>query len=138
MPVILFVHLTWTTYLRYLRKPMIGSSEARFLGRFLPAEAQRHGGQIIAMGMVSDHGHLILRLPAKWDLPRVVQGLKGASARLATQDQAISGRSLRWARGYHAQSVGPRQLSSAVEYVKRQAQRHPERAIPGDPALSVG
>jgi len=135
MPVILFVHLTWTTY---LRKPMIGPGEARFLGRFLPAEAQRHGAQVIAMGMVSDHVHLILRLPATWDLPRLVQGLKGASARLATQDQAISGRSLRWARGYHAQSVGPRQLSFAVEYVKRQAQRHPERAIPGDPVVSVG
>ena len=40
MPTILFVHLTWATF---RRMPMVGPSEARFLGRFLPAEAQRQG-----------------------------------------------------------------------------------------------
>jgi len=58
MPVTLFVHLSWTTY---RRMPMIGASEARFFGRFLPAEARRHRADIIAFGLVCDHVHLLLR-----------------------------------------------------------------------------
>lgn len=127
MPIILFVHLSWTTF---RRMPMVGPTEARFLGRFLPAEARRHGATTIALGMVCDHVHLILRLPGRLDLPRLVQGLKGASARLANQDERISRTGLRWAHGYHLVSVSPRNLRPAVEYVRGQSGRHPDRAIP--------
>ena len=126
MPAILFVHLTWTTF---QRMPMIGPTEAHFLGRFLPAEAQRHGASVIALGMVCDHLHLVLRVPGRFDLPRLVQGLKGASARLANQDQGISLTGLRWAHGYHVMSISPRNLATAVQYVRSQRDRHPDRAI---------
>jgi REP element-mobilizing transposase RayT len=134
MPIILFIHLTWATF---RRMPMIGPTEARFLRRFLPSEAQRHGAAIIAMGMVCDHVHLVLRLPGRFDLPRLVQGLKGASARLANQDNRISLAGLRWAHGYHLISVSPRNLRVAVQYVRRQAQRHPDRAIEMGPRRGV-
>lgn len=126
MPVLLFVHLTWTTY---RRMPMIGASEAAFLSRFLPAEAQRHHATVIALGLVQDHVHLVLRLPSHFDIPRLVQGLKGASAHLANEKAEISKTGLRWAHGYVATSVGRRQLSLVVEYVKQQARKHPDRAI---------
>jgi len=132
MPVVLFVHLTWTTF---RRMPMIGATEARFLGRFLPAEARRHRTTIIAVGLVRDHVHVLLRLPGRFDLPRLVQGLKGASARLANADQRISRGGLRWANGYHVRSVSPRNLPAAVDYVHRQGDRHPDRAIQSIPGL---
>jgi REP element-mobilizing transposase RayT len=128
MPTILFVHLSWTTV---RRMPMVGLSEARFLGRFLPAEAKRLGAAVIATGMVCDHVHLVLRIPGRIDMPRLVQGLKGASARLANKDQTISLTGLRWAHGYHLVSVSPRNLQAAVAYVKGQSGRHPDRAIGG-------
>lgn len=127
MPIAIFIHLTWTTY---RRMPMITPSVASFLARFLPAESQRHGAQMVALGVVSDHVHLLIRPGGTFDLPRLVQGLKGASARLANQDQEISRIGLRWAAGYHAKSVSPGTLPRAVEYVKQQARHHPERAIP--------
>jgi REP element-mobilizing transposase RayT len=73
MPVVLIVHVTWTTYRRF---PMIGGSEAAFLRRFLPAGAIRLGARVLALGLVQDHAHLILRLPARYDLPRLVQELR--------------------------------------------------------------
>jgi len=133
MPTALFVHLTWTTF---RRMSMIGATEALFLGRFLPAEAQRHRAAIMALGLVCDHVHLVLRVPGRFDLPRLVQGLKGASARLANADQSISRTGLRWATGYHVHSVSPRNLPAAVDYVRRQSDRHPDRAIPGAPAAA--
>jgi REP element-mobilizing transposase RayT len=108
---------------------MIRATEARFLDRFLPAEAQRHGAVMIGLGMVCDHVHMVLRLPGRIDLPRLVQGLKGGSARLTNQDPKISRTGLRWAAGYSAFSISPRNLKAAVEYVKRQYARHPDRAI---------
>ena len=114
---------------------MIGGSEAAFLRRFLPAEAMRLGTRVLALGLVQDHAHLILRLPPRYDLPRLVQGLKGASARLANRDSSISRTGLRWAEGYHAKSVSPRQLRVAIEYVRNQSTRHPDRAIPGVPSV---
>lgn len=133
MPVAIFVHLTWTTH---RRMPMIGPTEARFLDRFLPAEARRHGTAIIALGLVCDHVHLLLRLPGRFDLPRLVQGLKGASARQANLDQRISRAGLRWASGYHVRSVSPGNLPAAVGYVRRQADRHPDRPILPAPGSS--
>jgi REP element-mobilizing transposase RayT len=126
MPVRLFVLVTWTTY---RRMPMIAVTEAAFLRRFLPAEAQRHGGLVVALGMVQDIVHLVLRLPATFSLPRLVQGLKGASARLVNRDVALSRTGLRWATGYDARSVGIQQLSDVIAYVKQQAKRHPDLRI---------
>jgi REP element-mobilizing transposase RayT len=105
---------------------MIGSREARVLGRFLPAEALRHGCDTIALGIVADHVHIVLRLPSRLDLPRLVQGLKGASSRLVNLD-SVAG--LRWAKGYEANTVSPSGLNNLVLYVKSQSRRHPGRAI---------
>ena len=123
MPAQLFVHLVWTTF---ERRPMIGTSEARFLERFLPGEAERHGCHTIAVGIVCDHVHLVLRLPSRFDLPRLTQGLKGASARLASLD-SLTG--LRWAKGYEAKTVSPGSLERVLEYVRGQAEHHADRAI---------
>jgi REP element-mobilizing transposase RayT len=127
MPVVLFAHLTWKTF---RNMPMLGRSEARFLERFLPAEVQWHGAVTLALGMVSDHVHIVVRLPARFDLPRMVQGLKGASARLINKEQRLSTTGVRWATGYSAYSVSRGDLKAAIQYAHDQPSRHPDRAIP--------
>ncbi|MFQ5426989.1 MAG: IS200/IS605 family transposase [Gaiellales bacterium] len=123
MGVSVFLHLTWTTI---DRRPLVGEDEARFLKRFLPAEAQRHGAQVIALGIVSDHVHVLLRPPPHFDIPRLVQGLKGASARVANRD-GVGRAGLRWSRGYDARSVSPQHISAVATYVRNQVRRHPDR-----------
>jgi putative transposase len=124
----IYLHLTWTTL---ERAPLITEPARVFLGRFLRQEAGRHGVCPLAVGMVKDHVHMILELPPVFDLPRLTQGLKGGSARLANRDGHSGERTLRWAQGYDARTVGVGQLASAVRYVEEQALRHPERAIVG-------
>ena len=133
MPVRLYAHLSWTTFGRL---PLIDSTTADFLRTFLPAQSQRHGSRVLALGIVRDHVHLILELPPAFDVPRLVQGLKGASARIANRDGIARHESLRWAQGYDFRSVGPRQLRAAVEYVRGQALHHPDRALPEAHATS--
>ena len=80
--------------------------------------------------MVNDHVHMIVELPPAYDLPKLLQGLKGASARIANRDGHADRRPLQWTPGYDARSVSVGQLAAAIHYVGSQASRHPDRAIP--------
>ena len=126
MPVRLYAHLTWTTLRRL---PLLNPEVASFLHRFLRIEAKRHGVHVLETGIVANHVHAIIQLPAVVDIPRLVQGFKGASARIANRDGLMPRAHLRWADGYDLRSVGIRQLPSAVRYVRTQADRHPGLAI---------
>jgi len=121
MPVRIYAHLSWTTWARL---PLIDEVVAEFLLRFLLAEAKRHGARVVEIGVVSDHIHLLLELPAAYDVPRLVQRLKGASARLANRDGVSRNKSLRWEAGYDLRSVGLRQLPQVAAYVRDQEIKH--------------
>ena len=126
MPVRLYAHLTWTTL---QRQSLISPGVAEFLRRFLPREAQRHGARLLAAGFVADHVHVVVQLSAINNIPRLVQGLKGASARLVNREGLMPRARLRWAEGYDLRSVGVRQLGTVINYVSNRASRHPERAV---------
>ncbi len=127
----LYAHLTWTTL---QRQPLISPEVAEFLRRFLPREAARHGARLLELGIVADHVHVVLELSPILNLPRLLQGLKGASARLANRDGLTSRAPLRWAEGYDLRSVGARQLSTVIAYVRNQARRHPALAVAQRPS----
>ena len=134
MPVRLFVMLTWTTDGRL---PMIRPAVAEFLRRFIPVEASRHGARLIELGIVPDHVHAVLQLPPQFDIPRLVQGLKGASARIANRDGYVTGEPLRWAAGYHLGSVSVRDLDRAIHYVRGQSERHAVKRPPAVPCAAA-
>jgi REP element-mobilizing transposase RayT len=99
------------------------------LDRFLRVEAGRHGARVLETGIVRDHVHVALELSPTFDVPRLMQGLKGASARIANRDGIATRQSLRWAQGYDLRSIGPRQLRGVIAYIQSQADRHPGQAL---------
>lgn len=121
MPFHLYAHLSWTTWGRL---PLIDQQVAGFLAPFLLAEAKRHSTPVVEIGIVPDHVHMLLELPPAYDVPRLVQGLKGASARLANRDGHSARKSLRWEPGYDLRSVGLRQLPNVTAYVRDQELKH--------------
>ena len=126
MPVQIYGLLTWTTLRRL---PLLHPRVAEFLRRLLPKIARRHDARIVEIGIVRNHVHLIVELSPRPDLPRLVQGLKGASARIANRDGYMPRARLQWAAGYDFRSVGVRDLQRAIAYVRDQDRRHPELAI---------
>lgn len=82
---------------------------------------------------MADHVHVVLRLAAVNNIPRMVQGFKGASARVVNREGLTPRAPLRWAEGYDLRSVGVRQLRTVIEYVANQANRHPNLAVPPRP-----
>lgn len=121
MPVRIYAHLSWTCWARL---PLIDQPVAEFLAPFLLGEAKRHGARVIEIGVVPNHVHLLLELPPAYDVPRLVQGLKGASARLANRDGHSRNKSLRWDSGYDLRSVGMKQLAQVANYVRLQELKH--------------
>src|SRR5258706_13285681 len=117
MPVRIYAHLSWTTF---ARAPLINERVGEFLSRFLIEEATRHGARAIELGVVRDHVHMLLELPAAFDVPRMVQGLKGASARLANRDGYAGHSGLQWAQGYDLRSVGVEKMGRDADYVQEQ------------------
>lgn len=131
MPVRLYAMLTWTTLRRL---PLINPGVATFLCRALPTIGQRYNVRVIAVGVVRNHVHVILQLPSRVDIPRLVQGLKGGTARIANRDGLMPRAPLRWADGYDLRSIGVRDLKRAIAYVRAQAERHPELAVGESPS----
>ena len=135
MPVRLYALLTWTTLRRL---PLIHAGAAGFLQRLLPKIARRHATRILGIGIVRNHVHLVLELPPHVEIPRLVQGLKGASARIANRDGVMPRAKLQWAPGYDLRSLGIRDVRRAITYVRSQDQRHPDMAVGNSRAESPG
>lgn len=92
--------------------------------------------RVLELGIVRDHVHLLLELPPVYDAPKLVQALKGASARIANRDGHTGRGTLRWDKGYDFRSVGVRQLAAVTAYVRDQELKHgpPEPSRPTSPS----
>ena len=128
----LYYHFVWTTR---DRAPSIEAATAHFLARYLAGVADRLGAEVLEAGIVSTHVHLLVRVPQTISLPVLVQGFKGGSAAVANREIRTSRKGkLRWANGYSASSVSEAALERVRQYVRKQAQHHPDEAIRGWPA----
>lgn len=119
-------HLTWSTF---RRQPMIDAATCAFLEQYFRKIAIRERAIIVALGLLRTHVHLLVRTGPRFDLPRLVQLLKGGSSYAASR-QPGNVLGLRWNREYSVSSVSPRLVGKAVEYIQDQDRRHPGEAIP--------
>jgi len=125
----LYCHIVWRT--RGNAK-LLDARLARFLGRFFRAVARQERARVLEVGLVADHVHVLVRLHPEARISRLLQRFKGGSAFLARKEHhAAAGLDLRWSKGYTIESVSPRGLVGARSYVRRQPERHPDRAIVG-------
>lgn len=125
----LYYHITWTTL---YRQPLINARCADFLCRFLRPIAIEERSRILLIGVVSTHIHVLITTHPATVIPRLVQMLKGKSARSATGlGYADPERPLRWAAGYNLNTLGYSQLEIVRNYLRNQPQHHPTEAIAG-------
>jgi putative transposase len=106
---------------------MLGAKAAEILSGMLGRIAGEERTELLALGIVSTHVHLLLRFRPTTELPRLLQRLKGSSAALLRRDHGIR---IRWAEGYNIETLSSRALGTVAAYVERQAQHHPDEAIP--------
>ena len=108
---------------------MIDAPTRAFLDEFFRKIAIQERATIVSLSFLRTHVHLLVRTAPRYDLPRLVQLLKGGSSYAASR-QPSNVLGLRWNREYSATSVSPKILRQAVAYIESQGSRHPSEAIP--------
>ena len=125
----IYFHLTWSTF---RRQPMIDAATHTFLDQYFRRILIRERITLVAVAFLRTHVHLLLHAEPRYDLPRLVQLLKGGSSYAASR-QPGNRLGLRWNREYSVTSVSPRLLNAAMKYIQDQDRRHPAEAVRAAP-----
>jgi putative transposase len=115
-----FVHLIWTTWDRL---PLLTDEITPSLYRAIGAKCEELHAQVVGIGGVEDHVHLLVRLPATITVADLMKHIKGATSHLVNY-RLPNGGSFRWQGVYAAFSVDPQRLQRLIDYIANQRQHH--------------
>ena len=107
------------------RRPMISPGLGDGLQRLFERMIRQHGGVVVGSGGISDHVHLLVRLPPTAVVSEIVRVLKAESSLWAARNRASD---LVWGEGYGAFSVGKAQAPEVLELLQRQESHHRRRS----------
>ena len=116
----IYLHLVWTTQKRdflittELRKPLYA---------FLEMQARHLGCQVLAIGGMPDHVHVVVRIPTTVCAAQLLKQIKGSSSAYIND---LTGRSpyFRWQEGAGTFSLCPPFLGRVIRYVENQERHH--------------
>ncbi len=117
-----YVHFVWATW---DRQPLILPDKEARLYDSIRARCRDMQAHLHAIGGVSDHIHLLIRLPATLSLAQVAKDIKGASSHFATY--TLSWSDFRWQGAYSAFGVGKDSLEIVCRYIENQKQHHAQQ-----------
>jgi putative transposase len=118
----LYVHLVWSTW---KRAPLITPQLQQRVYAAIQHQASELGVDVIAIGGIEDHVHVLARFPATIALSNLVQRLKGASSHFVTH-VLRSPDAFKWQGGYGAFTLTKRAVPHVREYVLNQERHHRE------------
>ena len=114
-----FLHIVWGTW---NRAPFLTPTVREQVYLCIRRECANLKSEIIALGGIEDHVHVLLRLPATISIADLVKQMKGSSSHLT--NHRILPRGFKWQGGYSASSISPRYVHRVRDYVLRQEEHH--------------
>jgi len=95
---------------------------------YLAAVCRDLGAQLVRVGGVADHVHIVTTLPRTLSQAQMIERIKKVSSKwIKTLDARYRG--FFWQRGYGAFSVSPSQLNAVFQYVDAQQEHHRTRSF---------
>ena len=86
------------------------------------------GGELVRVGGVADHVHIVTTLPRTLSQAQLIEQVKKASSKwIKPLDPRY--RCFFWQRGYGAFSVSPSQLDGVLAYIDTQQEHHRTRTF---------
>ena len=116
----LFVHLVWGTWDRL---PMLTEELKTPVYRAIGAKCTELRAELVAVGGMEDHVHLLVQLPSTLCVADLVKHVKGASAHLVTH-QLAPAQPFKWQGAYAAFTVCPHHVTRVRDYIARQREHH--------------
>jgi REP element-mobilizing transposase RayT len=118
--VVLFTHFVWGTWDRL---PLLVDETRRRVYRSIQATCVELSAEVLALGGVEDHIHLLVRLPATLAPAELAKQVKGVSSHLATHEVAPD-HFFKWQGSYAAFSVGRGELDRLCAYIAHREEYH--------------
>jgi putative transposase len=116
----LVVHCIWTTE---DRRPLITTDIEPAIYATIKAEVVKAGCDLLALGGVADHVHLLVNLPSTLSIAKLMNQVKGVSSSVA-RSQLGPSRFFTWASHYAAFSINPDHAPKVIAYIERQKEHH--------------
>jgi putative transposase len=116
------VHLVFSTKGRL--KTISKDMQSR-LWRYIAAICKNNAMTTFAVGGMSDHVHILFRLPPMLSLVRAVTLIKSNSSKWMKETR----KSFAWQEGYGAFSVSSSNLSAVIRYIDRQESHHNKKSF---------
>ena len=116
----LYVHIIWTTW---PRSPLITPEWEGEVYACISDKCRELQCELLAIGGIEDHVHLLVRLNATVSIAQLVKNLKGTSSHLMTHRVAPDS-DFKWQRGYGAISVSVSHVRRVSTYIQNQKQHH--------------
>ncbi|HSU14125.1 IS200/IS605 family transposase [Longimicrobium sp.] len=117
-----YLHVVWSTW---RRQPFISPELQQRVFGALAHQCMSLDADVIAIGGMPDHVHVLARMPTTISISEFVRRLKGASSHLVTH-VLRSPEPFKWQGGYGAFSVSKRHVPVVRDYVQNQEQHHRE------------
>jgi REP element-mobilizing transposase RayT len=121
----LYLHLVWATWDRY---PYLSPELQRRVYECIQAECVAVDVDVLAIGGVEDHVHLLVRIPATVSVADLAKRVKGASTHMVNHDVRPPFY-FKWQGGYGAFTVSKRHVPMICDYVLRQAEHHRDSRV---------
>ena len=116
----IYYHFVWATKKRL---PLITSDIKDSLYLFMRSVIEKHGFEVIAMGGVHDHVHVLVKRKEDGSIRKLLRELKSSSAKFVNK----AGRDdiyLKWQTGFSGFSVSPWVVDRVTRYINRQEEHH--------------
>jgi putative transposase len=121
----LYVHVVWATW---DRTPWMVPGVRPAIYRCISEQARKLEAEVIGIGGVADHVHVLVRFPARVSVAELARQLKGASSRYANADLRLA-TPFRWQGTYGAFSVSRRGIEKVRAYIADQERHHHEGTL---------
>ncbi|MES1021773.1 IS200/IS605 family transposase [Gloeocapsa sp. BRSZ] len=122
----LYIHCVWATWDRL---PLILPDIQNVVYAAIIAQCNQLKCQVIAIGGIADHVHLLTSFPPTLTVAELIKQVKGSSSHLVTH-QIKPGEFFKWQGSYGAFTVSKRELNNVANYIKNQAVHHQQNVNP--------
>ena len=116
----LFLHCVWSTK---GRRPLITPDIQQHLYKYIGGIIQNERGDVVAIGGMPDHVHLLMRAPRHIALGDLMRKIKSSSTWFINQNHSNL-HYFAWQEGYGVFSVSVSMLETVKNYVLTQEEQH--------------
>ena len=110
------------------REPFLDSDVRPRMHAYLATICRDLGAELVRVGGVADHVHVVTTLPRTVSQAQLVEQIKKASSKWIKELDPRH-RLFFWQRAYAAFSVSPSQLEAVLQYIEAQQEHHRTRTF---------